>query len=86
MKRKISLLLVLLAFGFAQQDIYSQNKIDQKGKKQGYWSKSDKNGNKIYEGNFKDDCEDGLFTHYYEDGKTIKSKTEYIPNKYPLNL
>ncbi|MEA4966514.1 MAG: hypothetical protein VB048_00145 [Bacteroidaceae bacterium] len=77
MKRKISLLLVLLVFGFAQQEVYSQNKIDQKGRKQGYWSKSDKNGNKIYEGNFKDDCEDGLFTHYYEDGKTIKSKTEY---------
>ena len=77
MKRKISLLLVLLVFGFAQQEVYSQNKIDQKGRKQGYWSKSDKNGNKIYEGNFKDDYEDGLFTHYFEDGKTIKSKTEY---------
>ena len=48
MKRKISLLIVLLAFGFAQQEVYSQNKIDQKGKKQGYWSKSDKNGNKYH--------------------------------------
>ncbi len=77
MKRRISLLLILFFFGFAKGDLFSQNKIDEKGRKQGYWSKSDKNGNKIYEGNFKDDNEEGVFTYYFEDGKTIKNKIEY---------
>lgn len=72
---RISLLVTLVAL--ISQTSFAQNKVDEKGLKQGIWSKSDKKGNKIYEGNFKDDYEVGVFTYYYEDGKTIKAKTEY---------
>ena len=77
MKRIIRISLLLTLIGFLSQTAFSQNKIDEKGRKQGVWSKSDKKGNKIYQGNFKDDFEVGVFTYYYEDGKTIKAKTEY---------
>ncbi|MFA7082548.1 MAG: hypothetical protein WC135_08045 [Bacteroidales bacterium] len=72
---KISLLVTLLAL--ISQTSFAQNKVDEKGLKQGVWSKSDKKGNKIYQGTFKDDYEVGVFTYYYEDGKTIKARTEY---------
>lgn len=77
MKRIIRISLLITLIGFISQTAFSQNKIDEKGRKQGVWSKLDKKGNKIYQGNFKDDYEVGVFTYYYEDGKTIKAKTEY---------
>jgi antitoxin component YwqK of YwqJK toxin-antitoxin module len=52
--------------------LFSQNKIDENGQKQGYWTKSDKKGNRLYEGQFKDNYEIDTFKYYYEDGKTIK--------------
>ncbi len=80
MKRRISLLLVIMLLGVLSQSVYGQNKTDEKGRKQGYWSKVDKKGNKIYEGNFKDNYEIGTFTYFYEDGKTIKAQTEFSEN------
>lgn len=80
MKRIVSLSLVLALCGLISFEAYSQNKVDAQGKKQGSWSKTNKNGNKIYEGNFKDDCEVGVFTYYYDDGKTIKAKSEFKDN------
>lgn len=72
---RISLLLTLIAF--LSQTAFSQNNIDEHGRKQGSWSKTDKKGNKIYEGNFKDDYEIGVFTYYHKDGKTIKAENKY---------
>lgn len=80
MKRIVSLSLVLALCGLISFEAYSQNKIDAQGRKQGSWSKANKNGNKIYEGNFKDDYEVGVFTYYYEDGKTVKAKSEFKDN------
>lgn len=77
MKKIIRISLLITLIGFISQTAFSQNKIDEKGRKQGVWSKKDKKGNKIYEGTFKDDYEVGVFTYYFEDGKTIKAKTEY---------
>lgn len=80
MKRIVSISLVLALCGLISFEAYSQNKIDAQGRKQGSWSKANKNGNKIYEGNFKDDYEVGVFTYYYEDGKTVKAKSEFKDN------
>jgi len=80
MKRIVSISLVLAFFGLFSFQAYSQNITDAKGKKQGSWSKANNKGNKVYEGNFKDDYEVGVFTYYYEDGKTVKAKSEFKDN------
>lgn len=80
MKRIVSISLVLAFFGLFSFQAYSQNITDAKGKKQGPWSKANNKGNKVYEGNFKDDYEVGVFTYYYEDGKTVKAKSEFKDN------
>lgn len=80
MKRIVSISLVLAFLGLFSFQAYSQNITDAKGKKQGPWSKTNNKGNKVYEGNFKDDYEVGVFTYYYEDGKTVKAKSEFKDN------
>ena len=58
--------LALLLVGFTCQ---AQNQIDRQGRKQGHWIKTDKDGSKIFEGNFKDGVEVGLFQYFYPNGK-----------------
>jgi antitoxin component YwqK of YwqJK toxin-antitoxin module len=45
------------------------NQKDAKGRKQGFWRKTDTAGLKIYEGFFRDGIPDGEFRYYYPDGK-----------------
>ena len=72
------IILALMMVGIACQ---AQNKTDNQGRKQGHWVKNDKQGNKIYEGDFVDDMETGLFTYYYPDG-TVRITNEYsVPGK-----
>ncbi len=72
------IILALMMVGIACQ---AQNKIDNQGRKQGHWVKTDKQGNKIYEGDFVDDMETGTFTYYYPDG-TVRITNEYtVPGK-----
>lgn len=47
----------------------AQNKTDDKGRKQGHWVKTAKNGKKISEGNFKDDYPVDTFYYYDSKGK-----------------
>lgn len=62
--------IMLLALGFAFSSMAaSQNKTDRKGRKQGAWVKTYKNGNTQYEGQFKNDVPTGTFKRYYENGK-----------------
>jgi len=60
------LLLAALSVSMA----FAQNKVDEKGRKQGYWKKAGKDGKLLYEGSFIDDKPDGKFTYYYPNGKT----------------
>lgn len=70
--------LALMMVGFACQ---AQNQIDKQGRRQGHWVKTDKQGAKIYEGDFIDDKETGTFTYFYPDG-TIRIQNEYtVPGK-----
>jgi len=76
--------------GFAQDTI---NRKDASGRKQGYWTKVDSAGRKIYDGHFKDNIPSGTFTYYYpegdikavsvfsEDGKSAKTTTYFRGGK-----
>lgn len=60
----------------------AQNTIDKQGRKQGHWIKTDKNGAKIFEGDFKDNKEVGTFDYFYPDG-TLRIRNVYSkPGEY----
>lgn len=53
-----------------------QNVVDKEGRKQGHWVKTDKDGTKIYEGDFIDGNETGTFRYFYHDG-TVRIVNEF---------
>ena len=78
--KKSTLALVLLA-GLSTAT-FAQNKIDQQGRKQGHWLRTDRNGAKIYEGDFKDGLEVGTFNYYYPNG-TLRIRNVFTkPGRY----
>ena len=66
---KQSLALILSALVLMPCVLDAQNKTDEKGRKQGKWSKAYPNGQVRYSGEFKDDKEVGTFSYYSKDGK-----------------
>lgn len=78
-------ILMVLAIGmiiscstaFAQMD--SLNKLDEKGLKHGKWEKVDA-GKIVYKGQFVHGKPIGKFTYFYDDGKTIKSVSDFSKN------
>ena len=72
--KKIILISLLFLLNFT---LSAQNKVDNKGQKQGAWSKTYPSGALMYEGAFKDDKPVGLFKHYYESGK-LKIEQNYL--------
>ncbi|MBR1517552.1 MAG: hypothetical protein IJ620_05360, partial [Bacteroidales bacterium] len=72
-KHLTSLLILLMAVGITMQ---AQNTIDKQGRKQGHWIKVDKDGSKIFEGDFKDGREVGTFRYFYPDG-TLRMLNEF---------
>ncbi|MBP5548571.1 MAG: hypothetical protein J6X58_06765 [Bacteroidales bacterium] len=85
MKHKVSimkyrfLLLALLCMGFVCN---AQNRIDSQGRRQGHWIKTDKDGSRIFEGDFQDGKEIGTFNYYYPDGTLKIRNTFIIPGRY----
>lgn len=78
MKRCISFLLLLCLATVAT----AQNQIDKQGRRQGKWLRTDKDGSKIFEGEFKDGLEVGTFTYYYSDGTVRLRNTFLVPGRY----
>ncbi|MDY5968558.1 MAG: hypothetical protein SPJ13_00860 [Bacteroidales bacterium] len=78
MKRTL-ILFTLMAFVLS---VAAQNQMDEQGRRQGYWLKTDKNGNKMFEGTFKDGQETGVFTYYYPNGKVRLRNTFSVPGIY----
>ncbi len=77
MKTKISILLIVFSFiftSYAQND--TLNRTDNKGLKQGYWKKYEKN-RLIYEGQFKNNIPIGVFKYYHKNGK-LKSIAHFL--------
>jgi antitoxin component YwqK of YwqJK toxin-antitoxin module len=61
-------LLLILSLLCLTTLTFSQNVIDEQGRKQGPWTKKYPNGNLMYEGAFMDDRPVGLFRRYNEEG------------------
>ncbi|MFC2100491.1 LytTR family transcriptional regulator DNA-binding domain-containing protein [Bacteroidota bacterium] len=71
MKQTLLTVIILLCFVslIAQQTSSDTiNQLDDSGKKQGYWVKYHEEGQKKYEGYFKNDIPIGMFRYYYSDG------------------
>ena len=76
MKKIALFLLFISASVFAQPK--AENKTDEKGRKQGYWQKSDPGTGKIiYSGTFKDDKPQGLFTYYFKGMDSVHTKMDF---------
>jgi len=65
------LLMLFVFLGFVCQAFGqdSLNRTDVAGRKQGRWKKTDKEGQIVYDGQFKDGIPWGTFRYYYTDGK-----------------
>ena len=66
---RLFLVFILLGMSFRAFSQDSVNRNDAMGRKQGKWMKVDKDGHKLYDGQFKDGIPDGEFRYYYADGK-----------------
>ena len=71
-----SVLLLAIVMLFTSVAASAQNKIDNQGRRQGHWVRTDKDGSKIYEGTFVDGKETGTFTYYYSNG-TVRMRNVY---------
>ena len=67
MNRK-ALLIAFLLFAAASSFAQDYNKTDSKGRRQGLWTGYHANGQKRYEGQFKNDRPRGMFNYYDEEG------------------
>lgn len=74
---KKTVLLLATAMLLTSIDAVAQNKIDNQGRRQGHWIRTDKDGSLIFEGDFRDGLETGTFTYYYHDG-TVRMRNTYI--------
>jgi antitoxin component YwqK of YwqJK toxin-antitoxin module len=66
---RIFLIVLFLSGNLFTQAQDTLNRLDGKGRKQGYWRKSDSLGHKIYEGRFRDGIPEGEFRYFYPNGK-----------------
>lgn len=79
MKKTILLLTATLAL--TSMSAMAQNTIDKQGRRQGHWIRTDKDGSKIFEGDFIDGQETGTFTYYYHDGSVRIRNTYSEPGR-----
>ncbi len=75
--RLIALVLLCLVLNCT-----AQNKIDNQGRRQGHWIKTDKDGSRIFEGDFVDGKETGTFNDYYPNGTLKIRNTFTTPGRY----
>jgi antitoxin component YwqK of YwqJK toxin-antitoxin module len=79
--RIIIVFLLLPFFQFAQTK-KAENKLDEKGKKQGYWEKKDEKGFLIFQGEFKDDKPVGKMKQFYKGTDSLKALLHYRKEGY----
>lgn len=66
--KKLCIWSLLLWCGLYFAEAQDTNKVDNQGRKQGFWTKKNAQGNTLYTGQFRDDKEYGLFTYYHNNG------------------
>lgn len=74
-------IIIVIALALTSFVVSAQNTIDKQGRRQGHWVRTDKDGAKIYEGDFVDGLETGTFTYYYGDGTVRIRNTYTTPGK-----
>lgn len=74
--------IILLTLACMALLCQAQNRIDKQGLRQGHWIKTDKDGSRIFEGDFVDGKEVGVFNYYYADGKLKMRNTFTTPGRY----
>lgn len=79
MKKQILLLAAAAVFSIG--GVVAQNQVDNQGRRQGHWMRTDKDGTKIFEGDFVDGLETGVFTYYYSDGTVRIRNTFTTPGR-----
>lgn len=82
---KKTLLLLAAAMMLTSVSAVAQNKTDQQGRRQGHWIRTDKDGSKIFEGDFVDGLETGTFTYFYHDGSVRIRNTYTEPGRRCLH-
>lgn len=82
---KKSILLLAVALLVAGVGATAQNQVDRQGRRQGHWVRTDKDGSKIFEGDFKDGLETGIFTYYYANGTVRIRNTFSEPGRVCLH-
>ena len=78
---KKNVLFLVAAILLTSVGAMAQNKIDKQGRRQGHWVRTDKDGSKIFEGDFIDGLETGTFTYYYNDGTVRIRNTYSVPGR-----
>lgn len=73
---KHSILLLTAALTLIPLTTAAQNQVDNQGRRQGHWIRTDKDGSKIFEGDFVDGQETGVFTYFYHNG-TVRIRNTY---------
>ena len=71
-----NLFAIILLTVLSASSLAAQNTVDKQGRRQGHWVRVDKDGSKIYEGDFVDGKETGVFSYYYHDG-TVRIRNTY---------
>ena len=82
---KKSILFLAAAMMVTAASVTAQNQLDKQGRRQGHWIRTDKDGSKIYEGDFIDGLETGTFTYFYHDGTVRMRNTYSEPGKRCLH-
>lgn len=72
---------LLLALVLLAGSVCAQNQVDKQGRRQGHWLRTDRDGSKMYEGDFVDGLETGVFTYYYHDGSVRIRNTFLVPGR-----
>lgn len=70
-----SLILAVACVAFLGSAV-AQNQVDKQGRKHGHWIRTDKDGSKIWEGNFKNGLEVDTFNYFYPNG-TLRIRNVY---------
>lgn len=83
MKHRIILMAAILTL--TAVSAAAQNQVDKQGRRQGHWVRTDKDGSKIFEGDFVDGLETGVFTYYYPGGAVRIRNTYSVPGKQCLH-
>lgn len=78
---KKSIFFLVAALVLTATSATAQNQVDKQGRRQGHWIRTDKDGSKIFEGDFKDGLETGVFTYYYSNGTVRMRNTYSVPGR-----